>query len=223
MGKKLATIQDEQVQELAQAGSLVLYEFYKRKPLEWLRRCVKTVDQHDAIHPIKTYPIRPYVPQLVELFFTESILLVPKSRQMTATWLFLALCLHELQFTSSRLTFVMSKKEDDAVALIDRMRFIYTHQPLFLQNLCPLDKRLKDQPMNTLSFENGSVCKGLPQGPDQVRSYTVSRLFCDEAAFQDRFEEVFNAAQPSLIGGGKLVAVSSVNPGFFQKLCEHDK
>jgi len=205
---------------IAKAKSLVLYEYYKRNPIEWLRKCVKTVDEHDTRTPVKTYPMRPYIPQLVYLFFEEDILLLPKSRQMTITWLIIALCLHELMFTPHRLTFVMSKKEDDAFKLIDRMRFIYTHLPMFLQNLCPLERLLRDQPMGNIIFKNGSIGRGLPQGPDQVRSYTVSRLFCDESAFQDRFEEVYTAAQPSLMGGGKFIGVSSVNPGYMQALCE---
>jgi len=210
------------LERIARAKSLVLYEYYKRNPLEWLRKCVWTIDEHDDVNPIKHYPIRPYVPEIVKLFFKEKVLLIPKSRQVTATWLIIALCLHEIEFSSYRRTFVMSKKEDDAIALIERMRFIYTHQPLFLRNLCPLSMKLKDQPMNQLSLKNGSIAKGLPQGPDQVRSYTVSRLFADEAAFQDKFEEVYSAAQPSLNGGGKLVAISSVNPSYFQKLSENE-
>ncbi len=151
----------DKIARLAKAKSFVLFEYYKRNPIQWLKNCVFTIDEHDELHPVKTYPIRPYVAEIVKLFFTEKVLLIPKSRQVTATWLILALCLHEDQFTGYRRTFVMSKKEDDAVALIERMRFIYTHQPMYLKNLCPLKGRLKDQPMNQLSFENGSISKGL--------------------------------------------------------------
>jgi len=193
------------VERIGRARSLVLYEYYKRNPLEWLRKCVYTVDEHDDHNPVKLYPMRPYVSLIVKLFFKEKVLLMPKSRQMTTTWLILALCLHEDQFIGHRRTFLMSKKEDDAIELITKTRFIYNHQPLFLRNLCPLTAKLKDQPMNQISWKSGSLAKGLPQGPDQVRSYTVSRLFCDETAFQDRFEEVYSASQPSLNGGGKFV------------------
>lgn len=211
------------IEHIGQARSLVQYEYYKRNPLEWLRNCVWTYDEHEKKNsPIKRYPIRPYIPQLVKLFFAEDILLLPKSRQITATWLIVALSLHEVQFNSYWRTFLMSKKEDAANDLIKRMRFIYTHQPLYLRNLCPTMIKLKDQPMNQIEFKNGSVVQALPQGPDQVRQYTVSRLVFDEAAIQDRFEEVWDAAQPSLLGGGKLVALSSVRPGFFQKLTENE-
>ncbi len=212
----------DKVEALAKAKSFVLFEYYKRNPLQWLKNCVFTIDEHAEGVKVKHFPMRPYVAPLVELFFDEPILLIPKSRQMTATWLCISLCTHELIFNEYFKTFVMSKKEDDAVDLINRMRFIYTHLPMYMQNLSPLKIKLKDQPMNQLVFKNGSSAKGLPQGEDQVRQYTVSRLFCDEAAIQDKFEGIYGNAQPSLMGGGKLVAISSVNPGFFQRLCEKE-
>lgn len=195
-------------------------ELYRRDPLRWLAECVFTVDEHNESAPVQHFPIKPYIPNLIELFYREPVLLVAKSRQVMMSWFFIAMCLHEAQFHGYRRTVVMSKKESDAFALIDRMRFIYEHQPEELKDACPLDRKLRDQPQGTLTFLNGSKVQGFPQGADQIRGFTVSRLFADEAAFQEKFEETYFSALPAIMGGGRMVAVSSANAGFFQRLGE---
>ncbi|NIP40492.1 MAG: hypothetical protein GTN39_03150, partial [Candidatus Aenigmarchaeota archaeon] len=71
-----------------------------------------------------------------------------------------------------------------------------------------------------LVFPNGSKIWGIPEGPDIIRSYTGSILFSDEAAFQPSFEAAYTAALPMIKGGGQFIAVSSAEPGFFEKMVE---
>jgi len=212
--------QQNNVEQLAQAKSYVLYEYYKRNPLAWLFQCVHTINEHNDKCPVQLFPDRPYVAGVVKAFFEESILWIPKSRQMTITWLICALVLHEMIFTPYRRAMIASKKEDDAIAVITRMRGVYSRLPVFLKNLCKLSRPFKDQPMNIIELENGSIATGVPQGSDHARSYTFSRIFVDEAAYLDEFEQLYAACQPSLIGGGKLVAVSSASPSYMQQMCE---
>lgn len=212
---------DEQLQELGRKIAVIKHLLYKKDRIAWLSEAVKTHDEHDPESAVKPFPIKPYIPPLVKLFETEKILLVPKSRQVMASWLFSALCLHTAQFFDYRRVLVISKKEQDAYALVDRIKFMYNHQPMWLKNLCPLDRQMRDQPMGHLTYKNGSHIIGMPQGPDQVRSYTSSLIFADEAAFQDQFELTYGACTPSILGGGKIVAVSSANASYFQTLCEY--
>jgi hypothetical protein len=206
--------------QIAEKKAVVLKEFYKRNPVAWLRDCVKTVDEHDRENPIKKFPIKPYVPPLTELFYKEPILMVPKSRQVMASWLFTALCTHEAEFFGYRRTIFISKKQEDANALVDRAKFVYLNQPKWLRVLCPLDRKERDLPMGKIFWFNGSNIAGFPQGEDQVRSYTPSRVFLDEMAIMDEAEQTYTAAIPAITGGGHLVGCSSAKAGFMQRLCE---
>jgi phage FluMu gp28-like protein len=193
---------------------------YKRNPLRWLLETVKTVDNYDRGNPVKLFPALPYVPELVELFFNEEFLWVEKSRRMVISWLFVSLCLHEAIFAGYQKIFLVSKKEKDATDLVLNMWGIYNRQPVFIKNLSPVIRPQKDQQKNQLELVNGSVVSAVPQGSDQIRGATVTRLFIDEAAFLDNLEEFYGASVPALIGGGKMVAVSTAYPGYFQKMVQ---
>lgn len=202
-------------QDLVKQKLAVLKEYYKRNPFEWIKTCVQTADEHDKENPVKSFPIRPYVEVLTKAFQEEDILHVPKSRQLTISWLFMALLLHEAQFHGYRLEAVISKKEDDAFHLVERAKFMYDHQPSWIKTLCPLDRKLRDMPFGSLFFQNGSKIRGFPQGADQVRSFVPSTAFLDELGFQDKAKETYEACVPCC---SKIVTVSSANPGFFQTL-----
>lgn len=208
---------EELVKQAARIRAVALKELCKRNPVFWLTNYVKTFDEHDKIAPVKTFPMRPYVPTIVNEWEREPILHLPKSRQMTVSWLAIAMLLHEAQFYPYRLQALFSKKEVDALNLVERGKFIYNHQPLWLKNLCPLDRKMRDMPLGNLFFENGSKLVGFAQGKDQIRSYVPSTALLDEAAFQDKAEETYGACVPCC---QKIVLVSSAAPGFFERMCE---
>lgn len=206
--------------ELALKKSLVMREYYKRNPLEWLRSCVKTIDEKDLMHPIKSFEIKPYTPFLVKEFIENNRLNVAKSRQVMATWTFAALALHTAQFYPYRKIFVISKKEGDAFELVKRMRHIYSSQPRWLRMICPLEKPFKDQAQGSILYKNGSECRGLPQGADQIRMNTASVILIDEASFLDQLEETYKACAPSAGDTGKIIVFSSAGTGYFGSMVE---
>lgn len=208
---------EELVKRAARNRALALKEVCRRDPVFWLTNYVKTFDEHDRDEPVKNFPMRPYVAVIAREWIKEPILHIAKSRQMSISWLAMAMLLHEAQFFSYRLQAVFSKKEVDALNLVERAKFMWTHQPLWLRNLCPLDRKLRDMPLGNIYFDNGSKMVGFAQGKDQIRSYVPSTAFLDEAAFQDKLEETYGACVPC---AQKIVTVSSANAGFFQRLCE---
>ncbi len=165
-------------------------------------------------------PMKPYIKPILEVYDREQVIFAAKSRQMMMTWLFAGLAVHLAQFFDYRLILAISKKQEDAFAVVERMRFIYSHQNFWLINTCPLDRQMRDMPQGHLYFKNGSHIMGLAQGPDQVRMHTASLILSDESAFQDQFESTYTACNPSIFGGGKMVAFSSIAPGFFSRICE---
>ena len=135
------------------------------------------------------------------------------------SWLFVALLLHEAQFFSYRKELFVSKTEDDAHLLVERSKCIYTHQPLWLRNMCPITRRMTDMPKGEMYYENGSVLVGLAQGGDKVRSQVPSTVLLDELGFQTEAKATYSACLPC---AAKIIGVSSANGGYFARLTEND-
>jgi hypothetical protein len=186
-------------------------------------RHVKTKDEHDAIHPVKPFPFDalPYLPALFQEFQSQDITFLVKSRQLMATWICCIYCLWLAKAYAHRLIYVQSKKEGDSAALVfnggksrnwdaGRISFIEAHLPDWLQ-----DSPEPSSSPSRLLFPNGSIIEAIPQGGDMVRSKVPSLVFSDEAAFQPEFADAYTAMLPIVKQGGKLIAVSSANPGFF--------
>lgn len=184
----------------------------KRDPYYWLQRWVWTLDTHDREQPIKPFPDRPYIRRAVDVWRDENLLLVPKSRQIMASWTFVALYVHDTAYNVGRFNFFQSKKEEDADALLDRGEFIL--------RLCPQwQLSAWEKTYCNLKFkEMESLIKAVPQGGHQLRMYTASGILIDEAAFQPELEDCWTALKPALDGGGRVTMVSSANPGFFERL-----
>lgn len=187
----------------------------------FLKTYVWTQDEHDVRSPFKKFPDKPYLMEMAQVFVDNDAVAVEKSRQMMVTWLACAFSLWYTMFYPGRRTFIQSKKEHDANALVDRVKFIYERLPETMKSAHPAN-----QPMSYLRLDFGkqsSIIQGLPQGDAQVRQYTASLIISDEAAFQDKAEEAYIAALPTLVGGGKYIAISSPNfKEFFYRVVQDE-
>lgn len=159
---------------------------------------------------------------MVKIWLKERLLLVPKSRRMTASWTFIALYTWDTMFNIGRTTAFVSKKEDDSDELVKRSIFIIEN----LDNeIVPKEIIPKYKPsFCKLEFpELDSKIMGFPSGADQLRQFTFSGIFADEMAFWDNAEQMFSASFPTIEGkkeneGGRFTGVSSAQAGFFQRL-----
>lgn len=188
-----------------------------------LNRCIKdpyyflthfcyTHDEHwqhkKLPSPYNLIPKKEYIQDICDIFQTEDLIAIEKTRQMMASWIFCGLALWDTMFKEGRRTFMMSKKEKDANALVERCKFMYSKLPQHFQDKY---KRDPEKYLEMRWSKKNNIIQGVPEGADQVRSYTSSLIIMDEAAFQDKAEKVVEAAQPSLQGGGKLVMISTAN------------
>jgi hypothetical protein len=217
--KVLTKAELEKAMEMAERQALVLSRAYGLNCYSWLEREVRTKDEHDKLNPVKPFPIKPYVRPMVETFDKEKTIFVIKSRQMTITWLAGAYALHSAQFFDHRLVLVISEKFEKSAAIVDRIRFMYQNQSEWMRALHPTDRQMRDMPIGTLSFQNGSKILALPEGEDQVRMYTASLVIMDESDFHVTFKKTYEACLPAIAGGGKLISLSTVRPGAFSKIC----
>lgn len=163
----------------------------------------------------ESFPDKPHLYYLTELWIRHPRLLVPKSRQMSATWLFCGLYLWESLFFPSRLTFFQSKKEEDANANVERAHAMYTRLPEFMQLWNPASLTF----CNLKFKRNRSRIWAIPQGAAHARQYTVSGYFADEMAYQEEMDLVLAAVAPTLGEKGRFTGVSSAAPSYFQLLC----
>lgn len=185
----------------------------------WVMTYCFTKDEHDSNQPVKRFPRYKYIPFIIRRLCHNPKVAIPKSRQVMITWTVLAYILGQCLFKKHRLWFIQSKKEEDAAALIERAKHMYEHLPWWQRAAAPLTRPLMKQPFNKLVIANGSKMWGVPQGSDILRQYTASGIFGDEYAFQDKAEDAYTAAKPTVDGGGQIIAVSSVNgKNFFYRL-----
>ena len=159
-----------------------------------------------------------------------------KSRQILASWVCGASGRWRAMFHRHQLCIVQSKKEDDAAKFVfikeaqqGRISFMESRLPLWLQDglfvtheEIPHHKRefVRRADNGHLWYPNGSHIWAVPQGGDVIRSNTPSVLLSDEAAFQPAFALAYQAALPSLKGGGQGIFISSAEVGDFATLVE---
>jgi len=192
--------------------------------LETFARYVVTKDEHGlgelSVKPFPTREQKPYIWDILDTIQSEQLVAIEKSRQLLVTWLVCLYCLWCAKYQKNRLIFIQSKKEEDAANLVfnsewsaARISFMEYSLPESLKSDCATSYG------KLLFRDTGSRIWGIPEGGDQIRSYTASLIYSDEAAFQPEFENAWKAANPSIKGGGKMIIVSSARSGaYMQKL-----
>lgn len=192
------------------------------RDFEFFASFCRTKDEHGqgtaTIKPFPTREEKSYLWDIADTFQKYKAVAVEKSRQLLLTWLCCLYCLWVAKYRLNQLIFVQSKKEEDAANLVyntepnhARISFIESHLPAELQSAV------------TWTFgkaffsASGSRIWGVPEGGDQIRSYTPSLVFSDEFAFQPEAELAWKAMLPALVGGGQVILVSSAKNGAFMK------
>jgi hypothetical protein len=195
-------------------------EKIRSDPWEFVK-CVRTKDEADSKQAIKPFPLEhEYLRLYTKIWMIERKIAVPKSRRMMMSWMNIILYVWDTMFHIGRSNAFVSKKEEDAADLIERAKFIIDNLD---HSKIPKEFIPKYQhTFNKLKFpEIDSQIRGFPQGADQLRQFTFSGLFFDEAAFWEEAEAAYSAALPTIDGSGRITMVSSAAPGFFSRVV-HD-
>lgn len=186
----------------------------------WVPGWAKTMDEHDEVNPYKHFPDKEYLRILAHAWVHRPRLAIPKSRQLMVTWLFCGIAVHTVLFRQAQRIAVVSKKFDDANALLGRMATIINGLPSD-RFYVPWDEN-KHKKEGLLSVPaNGSYVHAMGEEAKGLRSFTFSWVFSDEAAFQDQFREI-NRATLATIKGGRFTLVSTSNgeEGFWEVCTE---
>jgi hypothetical protein len=187
----------------------------------------KQIDQEiikcgkDPIYFIKMYcmiqePIKghipfnlfPYQEELIHEFIGNRFNIVLKGRQLGISWLSSAFCLWLMLFRRNKVIMSVSTKEKVAAKIIEKVKYQYKHLPSFLHNFNGIDTD------NNAKFKltNGSEVVAETTTSDSGRSYSLSLLIIDEAAYVENLDGdqgLWTALQPTLATGGRAIAFSS--------------
>ena len=131
--------------------------------------------------------------------------IILKSRQLGISTLTAGYSLWCMLFKSDYNVLVIATKQDVAKNLVTKVRVMHDNLPSWLKG-----KALEDNKLS-LRFKNGSQIKAISSKGDAGRSEALSLLVLDEAAFIDRIDEIWTAAQQTLATGGGAIMLSTPN------------
>jgi hypothetical protein len=131
--------------------------------------------------------------------------IILKSRQMGMSTLTAGYSVWSMVFNEDFNVLVIAIKQDTAKNIITKVRVMHELLPSWLRVGSEEDNRL------SLRLKNGSQIKAVSSAPDAARSEALSLLVIDEAAFIDKVDEIWTAAQQTLATGGNGIMLSTPN------------
>ncbi len=181
------------------------YEWYRAAESKsyFINKFCKIKDPLGGIVPFALHDFQETT--LVQLTSTRKSLIL-KARQMGLTWLVAADVLHDCLFRKACLQIVISKTEDDAYDIMERIQFMYDLLPKFFHEM-----EVTERNKGAISLSNYSKIKSQPTTQNAGRGKPPYKLVIDEFAFC-RFDTLlFNSAETALSHGGKAVVLSTAN------------
>jgi hypothetical protein len=131
--------------------------------------------------------------------------IILKSRQLGISTLTAGYALWKMLFKADFNCLVIATKQDVAKNLVTKVRVMHENLPKWLRGQVLEDNKL------SLRLTNGSQIKAISSKGDAGRSEALSLLIFDEAAFIDKIDEIWTAAQQTLATGGDCIALSTPN------------
>jgi hypothetical protein len=104
----------------------------------------------------------------------------------------------------------ISKREEDAIHLLERVKFMYSTLPQLLRDYNPIKKDTQTY----LEFEKGGKLKVLPASEDIGRTYTFTDILFDEFAFAPWDRKMWGSLRPTIGTEGRMHGISTPNGKF---------
>ena len=131
--------------------------------------------------------------------------IVLKSRQLGISTLSAAYSLWLMLFHNDKNVLCIATAKDTAKNLVTKVRIMYEGLPTWLKTAIVENNKL------SLVFKNGSQIKAIASNESAGRSEALSLLILDEAAFIEKIDVIWTAAQQTLATGGRCLAISTPN------------
>ena len=140
-----------------------------------------------------------------------------KGRQLGVTWVWGLLALHTALFTPGSDTLVYSIKEDDAVAVINRIWDMYQSLPDHIRNVVSVLKPARGaRPSTNIEFRHpdGKVSSivGMAATKSAGHGRSAALVVFDEASRQEYARDLWKAVVPAMGDkGGRIGVISTAN------------
>ena len=162
------------------------------------------VIQHPQRGKIK-FELYPFQEEVLKTYQEESYNVILKSRQLGISTLTAAYSLWMMLFQNDKNVLCIATAKDTAKNLVTKVRIMYDNLPSWLKTQIVENNKL------SLVFKNGSQIKAIASNESAGRSEALSLLILDEAAFIERIDTIWTAAQQTLATGGDCLAISTPN------------
>ena len=183
----------------------VIQQEYKKcvlDPIHFMRKYCTI--QHPTKGKIK-FDLYDFQENCMKAFKENDYNIILKSRQLGISTLTAGYSLWLMLFNSDKNILVIAKDKDTAKNLVTKVRVMYAGLPSWLKTSVDEDNKL------SLRFNNGSQIKAVAATGEAGRSEALSLLVLDEAAFIDKVDSIWTAAQQTLATGGNCIALSTPN------------
>jgi len=161
-------------------------------------------------HPVKgrvLFHLYPFQETTLNDFRQHRFSIVNKSRQLGISTLVAGYALWTMLFNKDKTVLCIATKQETARGMVEKVQFMYENLPSWLKgNQKPISN-------NKLSFQlaNNSRIVATSAASDAGRSYAVSLLLIDEAAFIEGIDKIYTSIKPTIATGGGIIALSSPN------------
>ena len=160
--------------------------------------------QHPQRGKIK-FKLYPFQYDVLNEYQNNDYNVILKSRQLGISTLSAAYSLWMMLFQNDKNILVIATAKDTAKNLITKVRIMYEGLPAWLKTAIVENNKL------SLIFKNGSQIKAIASNESAGRSEALSLLILDEAAFIEKIDTIWTAAQQTLATGGRCLAISTPN------------
>ena len=159
-------------------------------------------------HPIQgkiPFSLYEFQEKMIYDFNKHDYNIILKARQLGISTLTAGYALWMMTFQSDKNILVIATKQDTAKNLVTKIRVMHANLPNWVKSNCVEDNKL------SLRYSNGSQVKAISSTEDAGRSEALSLLILDEAAFIEKIDIIWTAAQSTLATGGQCIALSTPN------------
>jgi hypothetical protein len=171
-------------------------------------------------HPLKgriLFHLFPFQENVLNDFRNNRFNIINKSRQLGISTLVAGYSLWLMLFNKDKTILCIATKQETARGMVEKVQFMYENLPSWLKgNQKPVSN-------NKLSFKlaNNSQIVSTSAASDAGRSYAVSLLLVDEAAFIEGIDRIYTSIKPTIATGGGIIALSSPNGvgNWFHRMC----
>ena len=160
--------------------------------------------QHPKKGKVK-FDLYPFQEKCLTDFKDNRYNIILKARQLGISTLSAGYSLWLMLFHNDKNILVIATGKDTAKNLVTKVRVMYDGLPQWLKT--------STEEVNKLSirFTNGSQIKAIASNESAGRSEALSLLILDEAAFIDKVDTIWTAAQQTLATGGDCIVLSTPN------------